>query len=641
MKQILIKLFSLLALIFVGCTADLELSVTADFITDKESYRLGEPVIIINQSSADNTQIAVYKWDLGKGQIIYTETPDPLYFTEAGNFEISLTVTSSEGALKSTAVRSIAIVDDNTRPVADFEYMPLVVTAGEPVQFTDLSTDSDGEIVKWEWSFGTTKSTEQNPTFTFASNGEQLVTLKVTDNNLGSNTKEVTIDVARGAYNIDMVWSHSYDDTEDAYVFGTSPAVSPDGEFVYVTSTGYDLVAFTKDGERAWTFDIGQNGASALSSSGHIQVQSPTPSVGDDGVVYAAAGFNEPKNLAFESGLFAIYGGATSSGGGAQKWYASLGGGTSLRFFAPAITDKHIIVAHRNAPTNKHFEAFDKATGAYVSGMHANAGSYGGILAMKSGMVIAGTGGGHGTRVYFPVSDGVWRFSPNNSTSSRDHNYGATFVPGSTTRDWETPNGTQPAAGPGNKIYILFKNTGSQVSTSGGVEGIVYCYDANKTIYGEMPTPEWVCGVKGGVEQLGMGVVLGEDGTIYAATSKRTSSAAHITAVSSSGTMKWEHAADGDINGVPAVDNEGYVYYCDRETGKLVKLDPLSGSRVAELTLADEIRSSPAISSDGTIYVNGMKGGKPTVFAVKASATSHADSWSQLGGNPSKSSYMY
>ena len=47
------------------------------------------------------------------------------------------------------------------------------------------------------------------------------------------------------------------------------------------------------------------------------------------------------------------------------------------------------------------------------------------------------------------------------------------------------------------------------------------------------------------------------------------------------------------------------------------------------------------ISYDGTIYVNGMKDDKPTVFAVKGAAEGCAASWSQQGGNPSKTEYMY
>lgn len=105
-------------------------------------------------------------------------------------------------------------------------------------------------------------------------------------------------------------------------MFGTSPAVSPDGEYVYVTSTGYSLVCFTKAGERLWAFDIGKDGASAENNSGSIKVQSPTPSVGGDGTVYALAGFNEPNKGAGGSAFYAISGGAA---GGSQLWYVNTG----------------------------------------------------------------------------------------------------------------------------------------------------------------------------------------------------------------------------------------------------------------------------------------------------------------------------
>ena len=57
---------------------------------------------------------------------------------------------------------------------------------------------------------------------------------------------------------------------------------------------------------------------------------------------------------------------------------------------------------------------------------------------------------------------------------------------------------------------------------------------------------------------------------------------------------------------------------------------------VVELSLAEEMRTSPTIGPDGTIYCTGIKGGQPTLFCVKGSATGHANSWSQLGANPSK-----
>lgn len=554
----------------VSCQPDEEVAVHASFTTDKESYDVGDPVVLTNTSTAENALIAICKWELGKGVVSYETTPENISYDQAGEYVIKLTVTSDRGAKKSSFEKTIRVVDNNIRPVADFTWSPEKVVAGEPVQFTDRSTDEDGEVVAWEWKFGTTTSDKQNPEFTFAAQGATEVSLTVTDNKKGRNTKTVTIDVGRGAISLDLLWSYPYDDTKDAYVFGTSPAVSPDGEYVYVTSTGYSLVCFTKAGERLWAFDIGKDGASAENNSGSIKVQSPTPSVDEDGTVYALAGFNEPNKDAGGSAFYAVSGGAG-----------------------------------------------------------------GGVLPLKNGMVIAGTGGSHGMRVFFPDGAGKWKFSCVKS-NGREHNYGGSGKDATC----EAPNGTQPASGPGGKVYILFQNQGVRADKSLG-GGVVYCYDPAKTVYGQTPEPDWYCPVKGDCAQSGMGVALGEDGTVYAATQKTGSVAAHVTAISAQGVKRWEHAADGDINGVPAVDDQGFVYYNDRTTGKLVKLRPEDGSRVAEIKLADELRSSPTISYDGTIYVNGMKDDKPTVFAVKGAAEGCAASWSQQGGNPSKTEYMY
>ena len=63
---------------------------------------------------------------------------------------------------------------------------------------------------------------------------------------------------------------------------------------------------------------------------------------------------------------------------------------------------------------------------------------------------------------------------------------------------------------------------------------------------------------------------------------------------------------------------------------------------MASLQLGTELRSSPTISSDGIIYVTGIMNGKPTLFAIEGAATGYAaNAWSQMGGNPCKTGYMY
>ena len=216
MKRFIYMLAAFALMGAVSCQPDEEVAVHASFTTDKESYDVGDPVVLTNTSTAENALIAICKWELGKGVVSYETTPENISYDQAGEYVIKLTVTSDRGAKKSSFEKTIRVVDNNIRPVADFTWSPEKVVAGEPVQFTDRSTDEDGEVVAWEWKFGTTTSDKQNPEFTFAAQGATEVSLTVTDNKKGRNTKTVTIDVGRGAISLVLLWSYPYVDTKDA-----------------------------------------------------------------------------------------------------------------------------------------------------------------------------------------------------------------------------------------------------------------------------------------------------------------------------------------------------------------------------------------------------------------------------------------
>jgi parallel beta-helix repeat protein len=70
----------------------------------------------------------------------------------------------------------------NEAPEAAFTFETDNLTAN----FTDQSTDSDGDVVAWAWDFGDgsdSTSTEQNPSYTYTAAGTYTVTLTVTDDN--------------------------------------------------------------------------------------------------------------------------------------------------------------------------------------------------------------------------------------------------------------------------------------------------------------------------------------------------------------------------------------------------------------------------------------------------------------------------
>lgn len=617
MKNILYLWVATICLI-VGCTPDDEIQLQAEFITDKENYEIGDQIVITNASTAKNAQIAVCKWEV-MGKTSYELTaPEPFYVEEGGDYLFRLTVTSDRGAVKSVFEKTVRVIDDGSRPTADFSWEPEKIVAGEEIIFTDKSKPVDGsEIIKREWTFGAILSEEQNPTITFGSHGKIDISLTVTDNKKRKNTKIVTIDVAKGAGSLGVLWTKPYDD--QGVVIGTSPAVSADGEYVYASSSNYHLVCFTKTGERLWTFDLGQNGEPNRGS----EYQHPTPSVDTDGVVYVATGDNSSKADASKSAsLYAVRGGED---GGTQKWFTMIGAKSSMRPFGPpTVTDKYVMILTNSAPSTDgmHFRIYDKTSGELKYAEKTSSGSYGGCIGLKDGRILVNTGASsgksYGTHIFFPNGD-KWNKSTN------EQNYGR----------GDQPNGSQIAIGADGKAYILCLNLGARIAT-GSTKALVYCYDTKKTVAGQVPPLEWCAAVKGENKQTGYGLVVNEDGIVYVTTNK------YVTALSSSGSILWETEAAGTCFGVPAIDNQGYVYYNDSEKGSLVKLEPNTGKALASLQLGTELKSSPTISSDGIIYVTGMLEGKPTLFAVEGVATGYAaNAWSQMGGNPSKTGYMY
>ena len=93
------------------------------------------------------------------------------------------------------AINDLPAPPVNAAPVADFAHE----CAGAECSFTDLSTDTDGTVVAWSWTFGDGGvSTERTPTHAYACSGTFAVTLRVTDDGgtSGSATRNVTATTA-------------------------------------------------------------------------------------------------------------------------------------------------------------------------------------------------------------------------------------------------------------------------------------------------------------------------------------------------------------------------------------------------------------------------------------------------------------
>ena len=618
-----ILLFALSLLLAVSCVNEPKISVNADFTTDKDVYEIYEDIKITNTSSAVNDIIVACKWEWGSEYVWGKQLEKPLSFDTPGEKEIKLTAVTNSN-VSGTCVKTILVQDTNVRPVADFTYTPSTgILAGDEVQFTDKSSDPDGQIVSWEWKIGSSVTTEQNPKFTFNEFGDIEVTLTVTDNKRGKGTVTKTVHVDKNENSMELIWSTSYD--SDGDVIFSSPAVSPDGNTIYVFSSGLHLAALDKDGKQKWSFDAGTHNPGTTKN-----FPSCTPSVDADGTVFLIVGNKDTqdKTRTYESGIYAI------NPDGSQKWYYPYGYGWFCNVIPLVLQDRIFAQTKRNPapadfpeiwPEGKADNGLllNKSDGSYAGYLQVKRGSHGGVAATKEETFMVHTDSKYGTRVFWKDGDG-WKY------------YGAAAGQDAFMLGWPGSKNTDigftsyMAIDKDNKAYILFGKTGSGNETP----GILYCYDLNKYDKNAGATPEWTLELEGNNRMYySLGTVIGQDGTIYVTTTTG------VTAVAPNGTKKWFASASGNVvMGSPAVDRKGYVYYSattpDLTAGKLVKLNS-EGTKVAELTLGQSLCTSPTIGPDGTIYCNGVKDGKPTLSAVMGVAEP-ADGWSQLGGNSRK-----
>ena len=92
------------------------------------------------------------------------------------------------------------------------------------------------------------------------------------------------------------------------------------------------------------------------------------------------------------------------------------------------------------------------------------------------------------------------------------------------------------------------------------------------------------------------------------------------------------------MNSSPAIGSDGTVYVRSYDN-KLYALNGKSGVKLWEFETGDKVFSSPAIGSDGTVYVGeGGRGGNK-LYAIKTDSKGLAKSpWPMRGQNPQHTS---
>jgi PKD repeat protein len=137
--------------------------------------------------------VVSWAWDFGDGSTSSERNPSHTY-AAAGRYTVLLVATDDGGAADSTPhdANPTAPPTANEPPRADFD----VHCDHESCEFGDKSTDADGTVVAWQWSFGDgATATEQNPTHTYPGRGRYDVQLTVTDDGGATASKTKRVDI--------------------------------------------------------------------------------------------------------------------------------------------------------------------------------------------------------------------------------------------------------------------------------------------------------------------------------------------------------------------------------------------------------------------------------------------------------------
>ena len=626
-KSVYILTVAALALSFLALSScKKNPSVSASFSTDNDQYQILEPVGIIDESTAIATSIALRKWEW-EDQVSYQDVPD-ITFKTVGEKTITLTVWPEEGvAPGSTCTRTVAVFNNNEPPVAAFD-APASATQDSPMTFTDRSTDNTGRIVSWLWDIAGITSTEQNPTVTFISWGDNLdVTLTVTDNYGASSSITKKINIAKSTgHDLSVAWTKSYD--TKGHVYWTSPAMSPDGSLIYVSSTGYHLVCFDASGNQVGSYNIGEMGANPYSytsaTSYTLNNQSPTPSVGPDGCVYIPVQFYEnptkaPEGTTGNGGLFCIE--PRCAG---KKWYFPTGEKSTYRFVVSPVWSNYVAITLKENDTallSQNFAVINRTTGELVQALTCDQGSFGGISVASDQTIIYGASrSGAGYKVA-PGGGGAWSPSANSDAGRLTNLLNGT--------GYDT-KGFQIAISRDNRVYVC-------VSANSSADMVCACYNLGSYTPGKSPSALWTQTVTCKTYQSGFGAVLDDAGNAYFMSGNKVFRLDRNT-----GAVKWtfDLTNDGGGNGVAAIDSKGYLYVCDVNGNRVLKLSSASGQLVSEVTV-NMPKSCPTIAPDGSIYVTGNSAdNKPTLYKIVGTGanktTAPGSNWSQLGCNPQK-----
>lgn len=443
-------------------------------------------------------------------------------------------------------------------PTANFSVAAEKFEANQKIEFTDLSEDPDGFITTWQWDFGDTqRSSDQSPNHFYQLGGSYMVTLIATDNT-GSKSDIFSKEVVVADDPLANVAPPEtlWSIDLDGELNHSNPAVADDGT-VYI---GFNQAIRENQGPDFYALKDGAKVWEQVFLEGGEQKSDQirsSPSIGPNGNLYTSSFYSRTTFV-------------LNSTTGVIENEINLD--ARVRYTCPTFgTDGSIYIAgHDKGGKGFHSvnQSLTAANWVFESGTEFNA---------------TPAIGSDGTIYIGSTNDNFYAINPDGTEKWRI-NYG-------------TWTASATAIGPDDTIYF------SGETATGGV---LLAINADGTIKWQKDLPE---------KAAQGGPAVAADGTIYLGGYEEK-----MIAYNPDGTEKWSYNAKGPIETVPAIDNDGNLYFGDTNGFfHVVNSDGLNPYKVVKL--GDEIHSSVAIGSDGTIYVAANQGDIGKVYALKTEAT--------------------
>ncbi|WP_298344250.1 PQQ-binding-like beta-propeller repeat protein [uncultured Algibacter sp.] len=450
---------------------------------------------------------------------------------------------------------------ETVKPVADFLVTAEKFRAEEKIVFTDKSSDIDGFITSWNWDFGDGENSQkQSPEHFYADGGEYVITLTVVDNT-GSSSILTSKTITLEQSLSSTPPTELWNYTLEGKLNHSSPSLSDDGTLFI----GFNQAIRENQGP---DFIAIKNGAKVWdqvffegSENKSDQIRS-SPSISADGFIYTAS-FYSRKIWRLNASTGAIEGEYNTD--------------ARIRYSCPVFgADGTVYVGGYNK-AGKGFYSLDASLNTmnwvFEAGEDFN-----------STPAIASDG----TIYVSSTNDNVYAINPDG------------------TEKWRAVYGTWAATaiaiGEDGTVYFAGEN---------GSEGVLIAYNPADG------TEKWRKTLPAKANQGGPAIA--PDGTIYLGGYEEK-----MIAYNPDGTEKWSYTANGAIETVPAIDNEGNLYFGDL-AGFFHVISPDGEKLYKVVKLGDEIHSSAVIGSDGTIYVAANDGDFGKVYAFQTEATGLAN----------------